>query len=399
MKFLNLKYAPDDTSGGGAVKQVQDQVQDTSMQPEARRKLSTVTFASNNVASFDIPRDTSVKRMTLFAQLGLTATYASGSPILSPLGLFARIAPTFTVNADGARNVKILDLYMQRCMNAIAYGAFPHRAYQTGASLLASSRQPTTEWLNNVSPAYGATAQDLIVNEQVNVDFECPYAYGRGKNVSLLYTKNLSSCIGQFQFASIDNIINTGNAAPVVYTNVDLSIVPTIVEARGAPAQFGSFDFTETVIRRQFSAQTTQFNVDLNTGNRMLGIGLMAQNGDTAKSLSDIAVTDLNLLVNGATSLQLTRFKDLMNDAQCRRGIGNDQWVSGDHALEGFAWMNLISFGDIMTGLDTRLANGLSQLQLQVSTAASTGVDAATYTNPVTLSILQQQLIPVPLKG
>jgi hypothetical protein len=103
--------------------------------------------------------------------------------------------------------------------------------------------------------------------------------------------------------------------------------------------------------------------------------------------------------VNGSTSIQATKFRELMNDNKVRFGMGDDQFVSGAHALQGFAYMNLMKNGDLLSGLDTRLVAGTSQVQLLVSTAASSGVDPATYTNPVELSVLQQQLIPVPPKS
>jgi hypothetical protein len=386
-------------NGASAQEKVQRDVISNPNQPESRRRLATANYAANSVVQVEIPRDTAIKRLNLFFKLGCTATYASGSPLLSPLGALAKICPSFSIVADGSRNVKVLDLYMARCMAALAYGGFGRRAYQTGASLLSSTSQPTTEWYGGASPAYGATTQDLIIIESIDVMFENQFAYERGRALSWLYTKNLATCNMYFGFASISNILQDGNAASVTYSNVDVSITPTIIEARdGTPAN-GAFDFTETVIRKQFSQQTTQFAVDLNTGNKLLGIGLMARNGDSNKSLSDIAVTDLNLVVNGATSIQNTKFRELSNANKQRFSMGDDYFASGTHGLQGFAYMNLMKNGDLLSGLDTRLVAGVSQVQLQVSTASSSGVDAATYTNPVELSVLQQQLIPVPPKA
>jgi hypothetical protein len=380
------------------VQQVQDQVASNSRQPESRRRLSTATYASNTNVAVDIPRDTSIKRINLSLNAAFTATFASGSPVLSPLGMISRVCPNFYVIADGSRNIKVLDLYMMRCLNALAYEGIPRRAYAKGAGLTTTTLTPTTEHLAG-TVAYGSTTQDLIYNESVDVMFENYFAYELGRNASLLYTKNLSTCSMYFGFADISNVIDTGNTAPVFYTNVAVSISPTIIESRDAPIGSGAFDFAETVIRKQFSSQTTAFAVDLNTGNRLLGLGLMAQNGDTAKSLSDNVVTDLNLVVNGATSIQATKFKELSNDNHGRFGIDGDQYASSVRALQGFAYMNLMQGGNLLSGLDTRLQAGVSQVQLLVSTQGTTGVDPATYTNPVQLSVLQQLLIPVPPKS
>lgn len=380
--------------------QVQQSVANNSIGPEERRKLSTVSAppsGNGGQTSLDIPRDTTIKRMNLELVAAFTVTYASGSPVLSPLGLLARIATQCTINADGSRNIKIVDLYMQRCMNAVMYGGFPRRAYQTGAGLTTTTTEPTTEWLAG-SVAYPATTQDIIVNESVDLCFENYFAYEQGRRTSLLYTKNLSTCTLGFNFAAMTNIIQDGNAAPVTYSNISIQIIPTIIENREADISSNSFDFVETFIQKQFTSQTSQFSIDLNTGNRLLGLGLLVRNGDTSKTLSDTAMTDMNLLLNGSTSIFTSNFRQLQNDNKGRFATSEDQFLSGSHSMQGFAFLNLMKNGSIYSGIDTRYQSGVSQLQLQVSTAASTGIDPATYTNPVTVGLMQQQFIPVPVK-
>jgi len=401
MRFIFLatiiKHAADKGSTSGQ-SEVQQGVQNTQLGPESRRVLSTANYTANTNTPVEIPKDTVIKRINLQFLLACTTTFASGAPLLSPLGAIGRILPNFYLVADGSRNIKVLDLFMQRCLQAIGYAGFPRRAYRVGASLTSTTRTPTTEHLAG-SPAYGVTTNDLVINESLDIMFENYFAYEQGRDISLLYTKNLSTCFMYFGWGAIDSIIETGNSAPVVYTNVDVSIVPTIVENRDADMSKGSFDFTETVIRKQYSSQQSQAQIDLNTGNKLVGLGILVQDGNTARSVSDTAVRRLNLVVNGSTSIQQIDFKQLMNDNKGRNGIGDDQYASGVHALQGFAYMNLLKNGSILSGLDTRLMAGVSQVQLLVDTAASTGVDPATYTNPVQVSVLQQQMIPVPVKS
>ena len=398
-KYLNIMYAPDASNGGGQQASVQSAVLQSQLGPETRRKLSTVTYSQSGQAQVDIPRDTVIKRMNLQFSAAVNVVYTGAQAVLSPLGLFAKIVPQCTINADGSRNIKVLDLYIMRCMNALVYDGFGRRAYATGAGLIASTRLPTQEWL--AGPVnFGVTGADVVVNESLDIDFECYLAYETGRTVTLLYTKNLSTCTLGFQFASLSQANQDGNATTgLTFANADITITPTIIENRNADVSNGAFDFVETVIRKQFSQQVSQFAVDLNTGNRLVGLALLAQNGDTAKSLADFVITDLNLVVNGSTSIMATRFKDVMNDNKGRYGLSEDAYSAGQHALQGFAHLNLLMNGDIRTGLDTRLANGTSQVQLLVSSASSAGVDAATYTNPVQLSVMQQQLIPVPVKA
>lgn len=400
LNFL-IKHAADNGAAGSQSdkqQEVQKAVAAQQLGPETRRKLATATYAANTSVVVDIPRDTCIKRMNLNLVGSFTVTFASGSPTLSPFGVFARICPNFYLVADGSRNIKVLDLFMQRCMNALAYGGFPRRAYKSGASLTSTSSFPTTEWLSGTI-AYPSTTQDIVINEDIIIDFENPFSYKQGKNISQLYTRNLATCNMTFGFGDISNIQTTGVGATVTYSNVSISVVPTIIENREGGLADGAFDFNETVIRRSYSSQQTLAQILLNTGNKILGCALMAQDGSSALPVSDIVLTDIQLVRNGVESIVSTRYRDLMNDNKARFGAGDDQYASGLHALSGFAYINLQKNGDALSGLDARLSEGTSQVELDVSTGASSGVDAVTYTAPVTISVLQQQLVPVPAKN
>lgn len=396
-QYLRIFHAADQGSSS-AQQDVQASVASNQLGAETRRKLATANYTSNTSVTVDIPRDTSIKRMELNMVGACTATYAAGSPTLSPFGVFARICPNFYLVADGSRNIKVLDLYMQRCMNALSYGSFPRRAYKTGATLTSTSDFPATEWYAGTI-AYGATTQDIIINESLIVDFENPHAYEVGRNISQLYTRNLATCNMTFGFADITNIQTTGVGASVTYTNVSLSVVPTIIENREGTLAEGAFDFSETVIRKSYSSAQTLATIDLNTGNKIVGLAFLAQNGDSALSPADNVLTDIQLVVNGVNSVQLTRFRDLNNDNKMRKGVPDDQFASGLHGLTGFGYMSLLKNGNALSGLDARFAAGVSQVQALVSTQASSGLNAATYTNPLTISVLQQQLVPVPVKA
>ena len=396
--MADVQGSPSGAAQSSAQQSVQNTVANNQLGAESRRKLATANYTSNTSVTIDIPRDTSVKRIALNSVFAATATYASGSPTISPFGALARLCPNFYLVADGSRNIKVLDLYMARCMNALSYGCFPRRAYRTGASLTSSNDFPNTEWLSGAI-AYGATTQDIIVNESLIVDFEQPLAYEQGKNISQLYTRNLATCNMTFGFGDVSNLQTTGVGATVTYSNVSLSIVPTIIENREGTLAEGAFDFSETVIRKSYSAAQTLATIDLNTGNKIVGLGFMAQNGDSGLSLADNVLTDMQLVVNGVNSIQLSRFRDLMNDNKSRRGVADDQYATLLHGLTGFAYMSLLKGGNSLSGLDARFANGVSQVQALISTGASSGLNAVTYTNPVTISVLQQQLVPVPQKG
>lgn len=400
--FSLFKFAPDqgaqmsDGQASQKAKDTQQVIQSNPFGPETRRKLTTSSYTANTQSNIDIPRDTCIKRMELNLVGNFTVTYAAGSPTLSPFGVFARMCPNFYIVADGSRNIKVLDLFMQRCLNALAYGGFPRRAYKTGASL--TSTFPTTEWAAGTI-AYPATTQDICINETICVDFENPNSYKLGENVSQLYTKNLATCVMTLGWGDISNIQTTGVGATVSYSNVSVTVVPTIIENRDGTVADGAFDFNETVVRRTYSSAQSLAQILLNTGNKLMGVALMAQNGDTNQSLSDIVLTDIQLLRNGVESIVNTRFRDLMNDNKQRYGVADDQYASGLHGLTGFAYINLQKNGNAMSGLDTRLQAGTSQIELDVSTGSASGNDAVTYTAGAVISVLQQQLVPVPQKA
>lgn len=322
------------------------------------------------------------------------------SPTISPFGALARICPNFSIVADGSRQIKILDLYMQRCMNAIMYGTHPRRARNTGASLVSSSTIPATEHMSGTI-AYPSTTQDIVYQEQLTIDFEVPkfYAPNGGKSTSQLYTRNLQSCTMSFGFGDIANLQTTGVGATVTYSNVSFSIVPIIVEDRNATLANGSFDYNEFVIRRSYSSAQNNAQILLSAGNKILGLAIMAQNGDSALSLNDNVLTNINMYTNGVNPIAIETFQSLSNDNKLKSGIGDDQYASSLRPLTGFAHLSFVKNGDVRSGLPTALADGVSTCELQISTNPSSGLNAITLTNSIIVSVLQQQLVPVPVKG
>lgn len=400
MKF-EIKHMADNGAGAGqssAQQNVQNQVAQVKLGAESRRRLAVANYAANTNVVIDIPRDTSIKRIHLSWVFGCTVTYASGSPTISPFGLASRICPNYYIVADGSRNIKVLDLFMQRCMNALARSSFPRRASRTGASLVNTTSFGNTEHLAG-TVAYPATTQDIIYNESVSVEFENPFAFELGSNISQLYTRNLQTCTMTFGFSDVSNLQTSGVGASVTYSNVSCSVTPTIIEDRLGTLANGAYDYNEFVIRRSYSAPQNLAQIDLNAGNKITGIAVMAQNGDTNLSLSDIVITDMQLLTNGVNPIHVTTFRDAQNYNKQRSGAPDDQLSSGVHGLSGFAFLNLLKSGNALSGLDTALADGVSTVQMQISTGASSGRDAVTYTAPVTISVLQQQLVPVPVKS
>lgn len=399
-KFLRICFAQDSGAPNGeaqvaAKQELVTKIQAAKTGPETRRELPPAVYNGAGQVPVEIPKDTCIKRIDLEAIIGYIATY-TGSPVLSPQGFLGRICPVISIVLNGSRYVKTINPFMYRCISAMAFGGFARRAYQTGAGILATTREPTTEWLAGTL-AYPATTQGTVINESLSIYFENMFAYGRGADITQLYTKGASSAWMYFNFVAIDAVLNDGNVSVPVYTSVDVRIIPTIIENRAGTPSNNAFDLVETMSDNQITGQVSNRSIDLNTGNKLLGIGIMVQNGDTAKSLSDTAITKLNLKVNGSQDLALVNFKNLRNDNKNRYGVSDDQYASGVSAGKGVAWLNLMKDGDVLSGISTLRDDGVSQLQLYIDSAASTGVDAATYTNPLNVKVMQQQLIPVPV--
>lgn len=380
-----------------AVNKIQRENSAKNIGPLERRTLQTVTNTGTAATSSTfIPIDTAIERMSIDLLFACTVAYSSGSPVLSPMGLMGRLVPNISIVADGSRPIKSFDLNMARMLTMLQYGNSPRRGFQKGASLQGTTFQPTTEWdANTVS--YPTTTQDLIVQEQVEIFFANNRADKYGKWNSLLYTKNLSTCFMNMTISPISQILDTGNTAVVTYTNVSITFIPTIIENREADVSSNAYDFVESIIPSQFSS-AGQKSIQLITGNRVIGLLLRARNGDTAQTLSDTAITDLALKINGSIDVATTNFRNVQNDMKARF-LAYDEYASSGHPSQGFSYMQLIKGEAGISGIDTRLEAGVSSLYLYATAAASSGVpDPATYTNPVSLDILEQQYQPVPQK-
>lgn len=100
MKYMADMGAPSGASQNSAQQNVQNQVSQVKLGAETRRKLAIANYASNTNVVIDIPRDTSIKRIGLSFVFGCTATYASGTPLISPFGLASRICPNYYIVAS-----------------------------------------------------------------------------------------------------------------------------------------------------------------------------------------------------------------------------------------------------------------------------------------------------------
>lgn len=369
---------------------------------EVRRRLSPVPFVSSRQASLDIPRDTVIKRIEFRLTGYFCVTYASGSPIADPVGVASRLCPRLDLVADGSRTIKSVDIYMLEKEQLLLQGVQPERAYtKTAATTAPTSIVAAAEAAYGSPFDYDATTKYNVVNESFVMHLENPWAYDAGREATMLNTKRLSSCELRFNFVDISRLQEEGGAVAVTYSDINLSFSVTLVEASEVPAEAKFWDWKQSVKRVQFTAESRDALIDLPRGNLLCGIGFLVRDGGTNKLLSDTALKDIKLMINGQRLIQSTTLIELQQAGnRSRYGIVANKVAPSFgrttvlHPLQGFAYMNLLKNGDIRSAIDTSNTAGVDQIQLQVTTAASSGMDAATYTtNPVEVSIMTSEVV------
>lgn len=360
------------------------------------RRLPQVTYSANSVVTADVPRDDVVKRIYLRLTGSQTVSYASGSPALGGFSFFQRLFNNIQVVQNGQDTIKSIDPHLMRMANLLAYGQTPERAYSTSASAMTTRLAQTESQFGGV--AFPADTQRLLINESLVIPFEHVMCYEAGRGVSLWNTKGLSSAEIRFACNAVSQLQEDPQAATVTYADdlafkidVELVTVPWI------PREKDFLLYKQAARRVQFSAQVSDSLIDLPRGNKISGIHVMVRNGDTNKRLSDVAVTALSLLINGQRIIQRSTFLTTQQQNRIVYGLQAAKGTSSQgitHNMQGYCYIGLLEGGDARTALDVSIAAGVDLVQLQISTAASSGVDSATYTNPVEVTLMTDELAP-----
>lgn len=360
------------------------------------RRLPQVSFVANSVVTADIPRDDVIKRIYLRLTGSQQVTFASGSPFLGGFSFISRLINNIQVVQNGQDTIKSLDPHLMRMANLLAHGQQPERAYTKQAGAF-STRLALTE-LKCDGVAFQATTGYMLLNESLVIPFEHDFCYEAGRGVSLWNTKGLSSAEIRFACNAVTNLQEDPQSATVTYADdLPFKIDVELVTVPWIPREKDFLLYKQAARRVQFSAQVSDSLIDLPRGNKISGIHMMVRNGDTNKRLSDIAVTSIALLINGQRIIQRTTF--LTNQQQNRVIYGVDSPKGSVaagvyHNMQGYCYLGLLEGGDARTALDVSIAAGVDLVQLQISTAASSGNDSATYTNPVEVTLMTDELAP-----
>ena len=356
---------------------------------ERQRALQALTFAENSVLSRDLPRDTVLKGLQLRLSGSVVTTFGSGTPVADAFSIFDNIIPRIDIVINGSRVVKSVRPHMMRMQQLFTTQILGERRSSAGA---AASAYPTVDG----GFAYGTTTQISSVAETIYIPFEMVYCeIGMGREATWLNLKGVASAELRLTCAAFSKLLGFGNTAPVVYSSSTMAIDIVTLEAQDVPPQIAFSDWKQTTKEITLSAETTDYAIDINRGNKLSGILMLARDGAagtsttaTGKLASNLAFTKLSLKVNGQTDIKSTTFQQLQAENRARYGVSAPM-ASNVSILDGVAHMSFLARKDITTALPLQPPL-VDNVQLFVNSNTSSNVS---YTNPVSLTLQTEEIV------
>lgn len=360
-------------------------------QAERQRPLQALTFAENQILSRDLPRDTVLKEIQLRLSGSVITTFASGTPVADAQAAFDNIIPRIDVIVGGSRTVKSVKPHLLRAQQLFSSTVLGERR-SSAAAAAATDNFPTVD----AGFTYGTTTQVTTCAESILLSFAMVYAeVGMGRESTWLNLKGVSSAELRLTCASFSSLLGFGNTAPVVYTGSTFIIDIICIEAQDVPAEIMFSDWKQTTKELTFSAQTSDYAIDINRGNKLSGLMLFTKDGAagsattaTGKLASNLVLTKLQLMVNGQTQVKTTNFKALQAENRMRYGVVAPM-ASNVSFLDGIAHLNMLARKDISTALDCAPPM-VDNVQLFVNTNTASNVS---YTNPVSVTIMTEEIV------
>lgn len=360
-------------------------------QAERQRPLQALTFAENQILSRDLPRDTVLKEIQLRLSGSVITTFASGTPVADAQAAFDNIIPRIDVIVGGSRTVKSVKPHLLRAQQLFSSTVLGERR-SSAAAAAATDNFPTVD----AGFTYGTTTQVTTCAESILLSFAMVYAeVGMGRESTWLNLKGVSSAELRLTCASFSSLLGFGNTAPVVYTGSTFIIDIICIEAQDVPAEIMFSDWKQTTKELTFSAQTSDYAIDINRGNKLSGLMLFTKDGAagsattaSGKLASNLVLTKLQLMVNGQTQVKTTNFKALQAENRMRYGVVAPM-ASNVSFLDGIAHLNMLARKDISTALDCAPPM-VDNVQLFVNTNTASNVS---YTNPVSVTIMTEEIV------
>lgn len=358
---------------------------------ERQRKLQALTFAENQILSRDLPRDTVLKSIQLRLSGSVVTTFGSGTPVADAQAAFDNIIPRIDVIVNGSRTVKSVRPHLMRMQQLLTTGVLGERR-SSAAAAAATDNLPTVD----AGFTYGTTTQTTTCAESIIVSFEHVYCdIGIGRESTWLNLKGVASAELRLTCASFSKLLGFGNTAPVAFSASTFIIDIVTREAQDVPANVIFSDWKQTTKELTFSAETSDYAIDINRGNKLSAIALFCKDGAagsattaTGKLASNLVLTKLNLKVNGQTDIKTTDFKALQAENRAQFGT-LAAMASNVSPLDGYAYMNLIARKDLTTALDVKPPL-VDNVQLFVNTNTASNLS---YTNPVSVTVMTEEIV------
>ena len=360
-------------------------------QAERQRQLQALTFQENQILSRDLPRDTVIKEIQLRLSGSVVTTFASGTPVADAQACFDNIIPRIDVIVGGSRTVKSVRPHLMRMQQLFSTQVLGEKHASTAAAA-ATDNLPTVD----AGFTYGTTTQVSTAAESIILSFAHVYAeVGLGRESTWLNLKGVSSAELRLTCAAFSSLLGFGNTAPVVYSSSTFIVDIITIEAQDVPAEIVFSDWKQTTKELTFSAQTTDYAIDINRGNKLSGLMLFCKDGAagsattaTGKLASNLVLTKLALTVNGQTQVKVTNFKALQAENRARYGVSAPM-ASNVSILDGVAHLNLLARKDASTALDCAPPL-VDNVQLFINTNTASNVS---YTNPVSVTVMTEEIV------
>lgn len=353
---------------------------------ESTRKLASQAFAPSSVMTFRLPEDTTLRALQIRLSGAIVTTFASGTPVADDFGPMDDLISTIQVRVGGSDSVKTVTPRMAAFHQLLATGVRGERKGSAGAAA-ATGGDVTAD--ASAFP-YGVTTNYTSVAETLTIFFECPIVkYGKEKT-----WLNLRGIVGSeliLNTRAYSALLGYGNTAPVVYSSSTLQIDVKLIEARTVEQGRKFQVYKETYQIEPFTAQAANRVVNLNKGQRIIGLSMLARDGAagsattaTGQVATDGLIDQIKLTLNGSFTPRNETWFELQSDNKNRFGL-NVPYSSNKSVLQGYAYMDLTQFGVLDTALDARF---LDNVQLELSTKSG-----ATYTSTATLLVHQHELV------
>jgi hypothetical protein len=350
------------------------------------RKLPTKKFEGGSTISIDIPRDSVFKHLSFMISGSVEVTISSGSPVVDSTATMNRLVNYIDVVANGSTTIKNITpwaLHMQNLMAKTQFGV--RRSTST------ASPENIGDVDENGVFNIGATGNFTNVVESVLISFENVLC-GKGRMSTLWDTRGLASAELRISTAQLKNVLEDGNNGVLVFDDVNLNFEISTIETQNVPANALFSIWKQTTKTVAFSAQTNDFLVDINRGNYLQGIMFEVRDGSVGLPLSNKALTNIKLILNGTSYLKNETFIELQNKNITQYGL-NSPFVSNASLLDGVCYLDLLTptggerLGTLNTAQNVQ-APRVDQVQCSISTSAD-----ASYTKPVSIRITTNEII------